>query len=74
MFCVLLVVSVRVVNVFVPIYDRAIVDVLTDKEVRALSPLQAPWPWLPVLTWVALKALQGGGIGTGVLGNLRYHK
>ena len=63
MFCVLLIAAVRVLNVFVPIYHKIIVDSLADKN--------APWPWLPVLIWVVLKALQGGGIGTGVLGNLR---
>ena len=63
LFCVLLIAAVRVLNVFVPIYHKIIVDSLTDKN--------APWPWVPVLIWVALKALQGGGIGTGVLGNLR---
>ena len=33
---------------------------------------QKSWPWVEVLVWVGLKALQGGGIGAGVLGNLRW--
>merc|ERR1712012_262681 len=67
-FCVLLIVAVRVINVWVPIYHKIIVDALSEESIQ----VEKSWPWVEVLVWVALKALQGGGIGTGVLGNLRW--
>jgi len=68
-FCVLLIVAVRVINVWVPIYHKIIVDALSEESIQ----VEKSWPWVEVLVWVALKALQGGGIGTGVLGNLRTY-
>ena len=50
---------------------RGILLLLPDQESNPVSLLQKSWPWVEVLVWVGLKALQGGGIGTGVLGNLR---
>ena len=80
----LLIVAVRVINVWVPIYHKIIVDALSEESVQqeVISEpylgtthhfflLQKSWPWVEVLVWVGLKALQGGGIGSGVLGNLR---
>jgi len=66
-FCVLLIIAVRVINVWVPIYHKIIVDALSEESIQQ----EKSWPWVEVLVWVGLKALQGGGIGTGVLGNLR---
>jgi len=68
-FCVLLIVAVRVINVWVPIYHKIIVDALSEESIQ----VEKSWPWVEVLVWVALKALQGGGIGTGVLGNFRTY-
>ena len=75
----------RVINVWVPIYHKIIVDALSEESVQqeVISKpylgtthhfflLQKSWPWVEVLVWVGLKALQGGGIGSGVLGNLRW--
>jgi len=64
MACFVLLILLRVTNVFVPIYYRNIVNSLTS-----LSPIS--WPWLQVLLWVMLKLLQGGGMGQGLLNNLR---
>ena len=44
---------------------------LGNQDSNPVSLPQKSWPWVEVLVWVLLKALQGGGIGTGVLGNLR---
>jgi len=63
----LLIIAVRVINVWVPIYHKIIVDALSEESIQQ----EKSWPWVEVLVWVGLKALQGGGIGTGVLGNLR---
>jgi len=68
-FCVLLIVAVRVINVWVPIYHKIIVDALSEESIQ----VEKSWPWVEVLVWVTLQALQGGGIGTGVLGNLRTY-
>ena len=40
---------------------------LPDQESNPISLHQKSWPWVEVLVWVGLKALQGGGIGTGVV-------
>eukprot|EP00092_Neocalanus_flemingeri_P036173 GFUD01039384.1.p1 GENE.GFUD01039384.1~~GFUD01039384.1.p1 ORF type:complete len:833 (-),score=230.22 GFUD01039384.1:183-2681(-) len=63
--CLVLLVLLRVTNVFVPIYYKNIVNSLSS-----LSPVN-PWPWMQVLFWVMLKLLQGGGMGQGLLNNLR---
>jgi len=64
LFCIILLISVRVVNVYVPIYEKNIVDSLMQGG--------AVWPWVLVLIWMGLKLLQGGGTGgQGLLNNLR---
>ena len=66
--CFLLLAGNRVINVFVPLYYKKIVDSLSQ------SGLALPfthWPWSLVLVWVGLKALQGGGMGQGLLNNAR---
>ena len=53
---------------------RGIIGVASFFRIKNLIQFPLPqksWPWVEVLVWVGLKALQGGGIGTGVLGNLR---
>jgi len=67
MLCVLLMVMLRVTNVFVPIYYKNIVNSLTN-----LSQSNS-WPWVEVLLWVILKLMQGGGMGQGLLNNLRSY-
>ena len=59
--CLLLLAGVRVTNVFVPIYYKAVVDGLGSSS----------WPWREVTVWVLLKLLQGGGMGQGLLNNVR---
>lgn len=62
--CFALLLSGRVINLYVPIYNKKIVDSLSDR------PLSFRWDW--VLIYVAFKFLQGGGTGSmGVLNNLR---
>ena len=65
--CFLLLAGNRVTNVYVPLYYKKIVDCLTEAGLASLS----DWPWSPVLVWVGLKALQGGGMGQGLLNNFR---
>ncbi|XP_075465737.1 ATP-binding cassette sub-family B member 6 [Ascaphus truei] len=65
LFCMGLMGLERVINVFVPIYYKKIVDELTEG---------APWHALAVTVcvYVLLKLLQGGGAGaTGFVSNLR---
>jgi len=80
LFCVLLLILVRVANVFVPIYYKKIIDSLADAESvvhvaeeKGGGPADAAsWPWNVVSVWLLLKVLQGGGVGTqGILNNLR---
>ena len=61
--CLLILAAVRVCNVFVPIFYKRIVDNLTDPG--------RGWPWSEVALWLGLKLLQGGGMGQGLLNNLR---
>lgn len=62
--CFALLLSGRVINLYVPIYNKKIVDSLSER------PLVFRWDW--VLIYVAFKFLQGGGTGSmGVLNNLR---
>lgn len=64
LFCFLLLAGGRVVNLYVPIYNKLIVDSLSGK-----SP-SFRWDW--ILIYVAFKFLQGGGTGgMGFLNNLR---
>ncbi|XP_059611887.1 ATP-binding cassette sub-family B member 6 [Phlebotomus argentipes] len=63
-FCFVLLLAGRVINLYVPIYNKKIVDSLTEK------PLAYRWDW--ILIYVMFKFLQGGGTGSmGVLNNLR---
>ena len=61
--CILLLVGLRVTNVFVPIYYKNVVD--------SLDSGQSVWPWREVTVWIVLKLLQGGGMGQGLLNNAR---
>ena len=66
--CFLLLAGMRVTNVFVPIYYKKIVDALSESGLQLEL---AVWPWSQVVVWVVLKALQGGGMGQGLLNNAR---
>jgi ATP-binding cassette, subfamily B (MDR/TAP), member 6 len=62
-FCFFLLFLGRVINVFVPLYHKKIVDSLS-------IPHDFRWDW--ILVYVAMKFLQGGGTGSmGLLNNLR---
>ena len=67
LLCVLMMVMLRVTNVFVPIFYKNIVNSLTT-----LSQNNS-WPWTEVMLWVMLKLLQGGGMGQGLLNNFRSY-
>ncbi|XP_046387791.1 ATP-binding cassette sub-family B member 6 [Ischnura elegans] len=63
-FCFCLLALGRVINLYVPIYSKAIVDSMIGEN--------AVFRWDFVLLFVAFKFLQGGGTGgMGVLNNLR---
>ncbi|EFN81504.1 ATP-binding cassette sub-family B member 6, mitochondrial [Harpegnathos saltator] len=63
-FCFLLLMSGRLINLYVPIYNKKIVDSVTIVPVR--------FRWDIILIYVAFKFLQGGGTGgMGLLNNLR---
>lgn len=63
-FCFVLLIGGRVINLYVPIYNKKIVDSLSER------PLMFRWDW--VLVYVGFKFLQGGGTGSmGLLNNLR---
>ncbi|KAK4877973.1 hypothetical protein RN001_010479 [Aquatica leii] len=64
LICILLLAAGRVINLYVPIYNKLIVDSMT------MTPLTFRWDW--ILIYVGFKFLQGGGTGgMGVLNNLR---
>lgn len=66
MFCFVLLIAGRVINLFVPIYNKKIVDSMTER------PMEFRWDW--ILIYVAFKFLQGGGTGSmGLLNNLRSY-
>ncbi|XP_018309483.1 ATP-binding cassette sub-family B member 6, mitochondrial [Mycetomoellerius zeteki] len=63
-FCFMLLLSGRLINLYVPIYNKKIVDSVTIIPVK--------FRWDIVLIYVTFKFLQGGGTGgMGVLNNLR---
>lgn len=63
-FCFVLLIAGRLINLYVPIYNKRIVDSVTE------SPLVFRWDLIVI--YVAFKFLQGGGTGgMGVLNNLR---
>ncbi|CAH2003078.1 unnamed protein product [Acanthoscelides obtectus] len=64
--CFILLAAGRVVNLYVPIYQKLIVDSMAVPEKQMLF----RWDW--ILIYVAFKFLQGGGTGgMGLLNNLR---
>ncbi|XP_074659669.1 ATP-binding cassette sub-family B member 6-like isoform X2 [Tubulanus polymorphus] len=66
-FCLIVLIAGRGVNLLVPIYYKQIVDSLTPKPKQTLL-----FRWDLVLIYVALRFLQGGGFGSmGLLNNLR---
>lgn len=65
LFCFMLLMGGRVINLYVPIYSKLIVDSMT-----IITPLVFRWDW--ILIYVSFKFLQGGGTGgMGFLNNLR---
>ncbi|XP_067215376.1 ATP-binding cassette sub-family B member 6 isoform X2 [Linepithema humile] len=63
-FCFLLLLAGRLINLYVPIYNKKIVDSVT------IAPVQFRWDI--ILIYVTFKFLQGGGTGgMGLLNNLR---
>uniref|UniRef100_A0A6M2DCA8 ATP-binding cassette sub-family B member 6 n=1 Tax=Xenopsylla cheopis TaxID=163159 RepID=A0A6M2DCA8_XENCH len=67
-FCLLLLAAGRVINLFVPIYNKMIVDSITITKTH--TALVFEWGW--ILIYVFFKFLQGGGTGgMGLLNNLR---
>lgn len=85
LFCVVLLVLGRVVNLFTPIFYKKIVDVLTPAAgvgagngtvtqlpAFGLTGIPVPFPADYILVYVGLRFLQGGGAGgMGILNNLR---
>ena len=69
--CFLLLAAMRVTNVFVPIYYKRIVDALSEAGLLASNYSAVHWPWVQVVAWVGLKALQGGGMNQGLLNQFR---
>ena len=79
--CFLILVAVRVINVYVPIYYKKIVDGLTsnssasalDRSLHIVLPQTGLFlPLASVLLYVLLRFLQGGSVGSmGVANNLR---
>ncbi|XP_044763694.1 ATP-binding cassette sub-family B member 6 [Coccinella septempunctata] len=69
-FCFLLLAGGRVINLYVPIYNKLIVDSMTPHNKVENEALRFRWDW--ILLYVLFKFLQGGGTGgMGLLNNLR---
>eukprot|EP00050_Salpingoeca_kvevrii_P009079 m.306974 g.306974 ORF g.306974 m.306974 type:complete len:888 (-) comp19564_c0_seq1:48-2711(-) len=67
LFCIILLVGGRIVNLYVPICYKRVVDRLTPDGDSPIS-----FPGGVVVTYVVLRFLQGGGTGSmGLLNNLR---
>lgn len=64
--CFLLLISSRIINVFVPLQYKKIINYLTDKDNK-------DDPWKLILFYMFLAFLQGGGgsISMGIISNLR---
>nr|CAB3219618.1 ATP-binding cassette sub-family B member 6, mitochondrial [Phallusia mammillata] len=64
--CIALLVAGRVVNPYVPIYYKNIVNALTKGD---------PWSvvWVQVIAYVGLKCLQGSGLSGGLLNGMRQY-
>ncbi|KAG5670885.1 hypothetical protein PVAND_001117 [Polypedilum vanderplanki] len=63
-FCFFLLIAGRAINLYVPIYNKRIVDSLSENEPTFR------WEWICI--YVGFKFLQGGGAGSmGLLNNLR---
>jgi ATP-binding cassette subfamily B (MDR/TAP) protein 6 len=58
--CIVLLIGVRITNVYVPLFSKKIVDALAVKE----------FAWGIILGYVGLKLIQGGGIGSQGLLNI----
>jgi len=71
--CVILTIAVRIVNVYVPIFYKKIVDSLKENNQQdSYNPESVEeWPWHLVLIWISLHVLKGGGFGGGLLDNIR---
>lgn len=65
LMCVLLLVGVRVTNVYVPIMSKKIVDALAGNSMAAPS-----FAWQLILIYVTLKLIQGGSTGSQGLLNI----
>eukprot|EP00054_Salpingoeca_dolichothecata_P011328 m.62926 g.62926 ORF g.62926 m.62926 type:complete len:853 (+) comp19412_c0_seq4:117-2675(+) len=74
LLCLTLLAGGRVVNLFVPLCYKKVVDDLTpkgDQDPQA-DENRLKFPWEAILVYVVLRFLQGGGMGSmGVLNNLR---
>ncbi|KAK9880659.1 hypothetical protein WA026_011897 [Henosepilachna vigintioctopunctata] len=69
-FCFILLAGGRVINLYVPIYNKLIVDSMTPSASKLSGVLKFRWDW--ILLYVMFKFLQGGGTGgMGLLNNMR---
>ncbi|XP_071102435.1 ATP-binding cassette sub-family B member 6-like [Haliotis cracherodii] len=75
LMCLIILAAGRVINVFVPIYSKLIINSLTPSKETSGDDLTAPtlsFRWDYILVSVGLSFLRGGGAGTsGLLNNIR---